>query len=564
MKQIAKAFNLVWQCSRKALTLKILYTVIQSVLPLCNLYLLKLLVDEVTQLIGNESVGQEVAGAWLMMPLAIVTIAFCSLFLLNRLITTLSNLNNDILQQRLVDYVSNIIHTQSAKLDMAYYDNPDYHDTFHRAQQEATYRPMQVINNLLGTAGAILSIAGVTVLVVSWSWEVLLLMIVSILPSFFVKLAKSKRIYAFRRATTQLSRRSNYFSALLTGYLSAKEVRAFGLTPMLTKRFVGVRAMLVSKILKISRWIAACDALCALLETMALLAVIVILTTETVAGTMTIGSFVMIFEAFRRGQGYMNALVTGISGIYDNRLFLNNLLEFLELKPKIVSPDVAQKFPEVVERVDFEHITFAYPPNTENGRRVDVLKDFSLTAKRGAITHITGENGYGKTTLLKLMLRLYDPDEGRITINGIDIKEFDLNDLRRGVSAVFQDYMRYYFTAGENVRMGDVEQMEQGDEADDSLRMTEALRQSGAEKIMQRLPEGLGTMLGRMFDKGEELSMGQWQRIALARQLYRQAQVLVFDEPMAWMDVESRKEFRAHLEELKENHVVILISHLED
>lgn len=543
----------MWRCDSRSLLFRVFYTLLSSVLPLASLYLLKLLVDEVTRLIDtHEAVGHG-SVVW-------IAVAFCAIFLLNRIVIALSSYNNDVMQQRLIDYISNIIHTQSSRLDLSYYDNAEFHDTFHRAQQEASMRPVQVVNNLMNGGGAVVSIVGVVVLLVAGgSWMVPLLMIVAVLPSFFVRLGKSRSIYRFRRETTQLSRRSNYYSTLLTSYVSAKEVRAFGLAPLFIERFVDVRRRMVKEIMRISRWISARDILCGVIETVALLAVIALLAFQATSGAITIGSFVMMFEAFRRGQGSMTTLVASISGLYDNKLFLQNLFEFLDLKPAVVSPAKPTPFPEKIERVDFENITFAYPPNSD-GQTHNVFEGYSLTARRGEITQIKGQNGFGKTTLLKLLLRLYDPTQGRITINGIDIREFDLTTLRRRVSAVFQDYVRFFMTASDNVRMGDVEAMLSG--VDDTQRVQSALRLSSADEVVDRLSKGLDTPLGRLFDGGEELSMGQWQRIALARGLYAEAPIVVLDEPMAWMDVTTREKFWAHLDELKKERIVILISHL--
>jgi ATP-binding cassette subfamily B protein len=222
------------------------------------------------------------------------------------------------------------------------------------------------------------------------------------------------------------------------------------------------------------------------------------------------------------------------------------------LRPSIVSPSEPEPFPAKVEEVVFDNITFAYPDMNQ-----PVLSRFSLVARYGEVTLIEGENGFGKTTLLKLLMRLYDPQEGCVRINGTDVRRFDLSELRRNVSVMFQDYVQFYFTARENVEFGDI-----GGETD-SLRMSESLRQSGADKVVSRLTKGLDTQLGRQFEGGEELSMGQWQRIALARELYSRSQVLAFDEPTAWMDASGREAFRKTLEELKPNHVVILVRHSE-
>jgi len=540
-----KTIRLIWNCDRKRLVLKVVYTFVGSILPLVNLYVLKLMVDTVTTLAATG--GQDVN---MLETIGFAVLMFCGIVLVNRVIGALSTVNDDILTQKLVDYINKLIQEQSVSLDMAYYDNPEYHDTFHRAQQEAAYRPVRMMESIMAVFGSVVSLVGVTLMLVSASWRVIVVMVVAIIPTFCVRLYKSRTLYRFRRETTQMARRSNYYGALLTNRSFAKEVRSFGLADHFRKLYVDIRKRLVSQLMHISRRMAVLDVLTAVVEAVAMGAVLLLLVAPVAAGVLTIGTFVMLFEAFRRGQSYLSALVGGVSGIYEHKMFINNLFDFLNLKPSIVSPDKPKAFPSTVEEVSFDNITFAYPD-----MNVPVLNHYSLTARRGAVTLIEGENGFGKTTMLKLLLRLYDPQEGTVRINGIDIKQFDVAELRRNVSAIFQDYVQFYFTVRENVAFGDINSPE------DAQRMAEAIRMADAECVVERLGNGLETQLGRQFQGGEELSMGQWQRVALARQLYSRAQVLVFDEATAWMDVQGRQIFMKTVESLKDDHVVILIRH---
>lgn len=544
MKQLFKALNMIRMCRPKSFWLRIFYVFVQSVLPLVSLYVLKFLVDSVTN--GEQQVilGHEFSPYMLL-------VIFSLLFLLNRLVNVLSTVNNDIMSQRLVDYLSDRMQRQSARLDMSYFDNPEYHDTYHRAQQEASYRPLQVLNGFMNLFGALLTISGIVVMLTTASPWIIVVMVVAVFPSFVVRIIKSRQIYAFRRENTQNYRRTYYYTTLLGGRDYAKEMRTFGLASYFRSRFVKIRKELVVALLRISRRIAMYDSICALVETAALFLVTLFLIRSATSGAITVGAFVMLFEAFRRGQASLNTLVAAISGLYDNRLFVGNLFEFLDLEPTIVSPPNAKPFPKEVHTVEFRDITFRYPKMER-----DVLKHFNLMARAGEVTQIEGENGFGKTTLLKLLLRLYDTDEGAVLVDGVDVREYDLQGLRHGIGAIFQDYVRFYCTAEENIAFGDIENP-------NSDRVRYVARLAGADKIIERLPKGYQTPLGRMFDGGEELSMGQWQRIALARQLYSDAPVLIFDEPTAWMDVPSRDRFYETLELMKNNNkVIILIKHV--
>lgn len=539
-----QAFRLIWQCDKKGFALKLFYTLCTSLLPLLNLYVLKLLVDGATQAVAGAGDGL------LSVEMIRYVLVFCGVMLLNRWVGVLSTVNNDVLTQRLIDYINNIIQTQSVRLDMSYYDNPSYHDTFHRAQQEAAFRPIRILENTVSVLGSSVALVGIALMLLASSWQVVAVMALAVVPSFAVRLYKSRRIYRFRRETTQDMRRTYYYGQLLTNRLYAKEVRAFGLGAHFRSLYVDIRARLVDRLLAISRRLGVFDALTALFEVSALALVLVLLIRPAISGAMSIGTFVMLFEAFRRGQGYLATMVGGISGLYEHKLFINNLFEFLELQPSIVSPANPEPFPERIDEVSFDDVTFAYPD-----MKRPVLDHLSLRARRGEVTLVEGENGKGKTTMLKLLLRLYDPQGGAVRINGIDIRRFDVGVLRRNVSAIFQDYVQFCFTARENVAFGDISN------AGDARRLSEAIRMADAGAVVERLSNGLDTQLGRQFDGGEELSMGQWQRIALARQLYSPAQVLLFDEPTAWMDGEARSHFAETVQELKSDHVIILVQH---
>ena len=367
MKQLLKALNMIRLCDQKAFWLRIFYVVVQSVLPLLSLYILKFMVDSVTDAKVQTVLGYQL-DAYVLLGI------FCFLFLLNRVVNLLSSVNTDIMSQRLIDYLSDRMQKQSARLDMSYFDNPEYHDTYHRAQQEASFRPLQVLNGFMSLFGALITISGIVIMLVSASPWIIVVMVVAVVPSFIVRIVKSRQIYAFRRENTQNYRRTMYYTTLLGGRDYAKEMRTFGLAPFFRDRFVKIRQELVHVLVRISRRIAVYDSICAIVETAALFFVTLFLIISATSGAITVGAFVMLFEAFRRGQAALTSLVSAISGLYDNRLFVGNLFEFLDLEPTIVSPKDAKPFPEKVETVEFRDITFRYPKMER-----DVLSHFILT-----------------------------------------------------------------------------------------------------------------------------------------------------------------------------------------
>ena len=537
MKKLWQALILVRRCDRRSFRLRVVYVVLQSLLPLVNLYILKLLVDAVTAAATHTV---PTAG---FSPLTLLA-AMVAVFLVNRIVGALNGINNDILGQKLVDYMADIMQRQSARLDMAYYDNPDYYDSLHRAQQEATSRPLAIMGNFMALFGSLLSIAGVVAMLTTASWWVIVVMIVAVMPGFAVRLYKARRIYRFRRDNTQLYRRTGYYSAILSSRDYAKEMRAYNLTDFFRSRFVDTRSRLVRQLLSISRRLGALDILSGFIEAAAMFAVVALLITQALAAAITVGTFVMLFEAFRRGQGYLSSLVASIAALYDNRLFVTNLFDFLDFQPQILTPASPAPMPGKITSIEFRDITFRYPDMQH-----DVLQHYNLTARRGEVTRIEGENGYGKSTLVKLLLRLYDPQQGSVLINGIDIRTLDLRQLRSSIGVLFQDFGRYALTATENIAFNP------------SADVSVAARLAHADSFIERLPENYHNMLGRTFDGGAELSMGQWQRVAIARLLHTDAPVLVLDEPMAWMDIPTRQLFVETIDKIKHDKIIIIITH---
>lgn len=539
MKKLWQALKLVRRCDPWSFRRKLLYVILQSILPLVNLYILKLLVDSVTNAVWEETMQETSYHSSLLILLMMVAI-----FLLNRIVSALNAVNNDVLGQRLVDYMADVMQRQAARLDMAYYDNPEYYDSLHRAQQEASSRPLVILGNFMSLLGSILSISGIVVMLVTASWWVIAVMVMAVVPGFIVRLYKARRIYRFRRDNTQLYRRTGYYSSLLSSRASAMEMRAYNLTDFFRKRFVKSRKQLVGQLLRISRRLGTLDVLCGVIEAAAMFAVVWLLIGQAFAAAISVGTFVMLFEAFRRGQGYLGSLVSSIASLYDNRLFVGNLFDFLDFEPQIVSPQEPLPMPERIVSVEFRDITFRYPDMEHN-----VLSHYNLIAKVGEVTRIDGENGYGKSTLVKLLLRLYDPQGGVVLINGIDIRRFSLEELRKNVGVMFQDFGRYSLTASENIGF------------DGTADVTDAAFLADADCIIRRLPHGYCNMLGRTFDGGAELSMGQWQRVAMARLLYTDAPVMVFDEPVAWIDIAARKHFNETIEKIRANKIILIITH---
>ncbi|HEU0203064.1 MAG TPA: ATP-binding cassette domain-containing protein, partial [Burkholderiaceae bacterium] len=372
---------------------------------------------------------------------------------------------------------------------------------------------------------------------------------IAVVPEVFVHLRHANEIYAWHRARTPLERHAQYYNLLMTGSTHAQELRLFGLGRMLTQQYRDLRDRLRRERLVLIGRRSKREFAAQSLATLAVFGTYAFIAVRAVQGGITLGDLVMYFQAFQRGQEYLRQMLRGLAGMYEDSLFLANLYEFLDLERKLVEPVRPQAVPRPMRQgIVFDHVDFSYGAK-------QVLRDVNLMIPAGATVALVGENGSGKTTLIKLLARLYDPSAGRITLEGIDLRDFSTTALRRELSVIFQDYVRYNLTARENIWFGNIEA------AADTDRLAAAAQFAGAGELIRRLPNGFETVLGKWFEHGEELSVGEWQKIALARALLRDAQVIVLDEPTSAMDATAEYEMFKRFRDVAAGRTAILISH---
>jgi len=393
-----------------------------------------------------------------------------------------------------------------------------------------------------------LALAG---LLVSFHWVVALILIIATLPGIFMRLRHSNQLYDWQRQRTITERWSYYFHWVLTNSGYAKEIRLFGLGDLFRNWFRGLRATLFQERLQIARrrsWselIAQGSGVVAIFGTLAYIAY------KTMYGAITLGGMVMYYQAFQRAQGALQEMLGSLSSLYEDNLFLSDFSAFLELQPKVVEARHPVPFPRPFRQgIVFERVDFRYP--TGHGL---ALEDINLQVPPGKLVAFVGENGSGKTTLIKLLCRLYDPTSGSISIDGIDIRQLTTESLRREVSVIFQDHVHYCLTARENIWLGDITL----DKNDGSV--IEAARQTKADEFIQSLPRGYETVLGHWFGEEGELSIGEWQRVALARTFLRRGQIIILDEPTSWMDAQAEYEVFQSLQKMLNGRTAVLISH---
>jgi ATP-binding cassette subfamily B protein len=452
---------------------------------------------------------------------------------------------------QVTDLVADILHAQSIAADLEYYEDARYFDTLHRAQQEAPYRPTSIINGLIQLVQNGISLLGILGLLISFNWLLALVLIFAATPGALVRVINSRRLYSFEQEQTEKERRAWYYHYILTDIPYAKELRLFNLGALFKTRYRDLRQEIRTGRLTLAGRRISSDFFAQLLTTAAIFGSLVWIARQTILGMVTFGSLMVYYLGFQSGLNYLQGVLRSLTGLYEDNLFLSNLYKFLDLKPRIVTPNQPKSIPKIMTQgITFHNVGFTY-----TSRAQETLQDINLTLSPGEVVALVGENGSGKTTLVKLLCRLYDPTSGSITVDGIDLRALDPVQWRREISVVLQDYAHYALKAWENVWLGDV------GIPPDPVRLEEVCRRTGADEVIRRLPQTYETMLGQWFQAGQELSIGEWQKIALARTFWREARILILDEPTSSLDPLAEAELFRHFRELLGGRSAILISH---
>ena len=542
---LRRALHLVGQSTPNWTIASTALLVVQGILPLLSLYLTKLMVDAVS--IGLNATDK---AAVLGQVMTLIVLAG-GVALLGDLCSAIAGFVSDAQSLVVTDYVHSLLHAKSIEVDLQYYENAKYYDALHLAQAEAPYRPTQILNRLIHMGQSAISLVAIAALLFSLHWGIAATLFAAAVPSLGVQLKYANKLYRKRWEWTPQERRADYFNWMLTSVHYAKEIRLFNLGALFQERFRNLRASIRKEKISLARRSFIAEWASQISATLAVFGACGFIAYQALQGVITLGSLVMYFQAFQRGQGLLREMFSSLVSLYGNSLFLSNLYEFLDLKRTIPEPRNPQLFPTPLKiGIQFDRVEFRYPGSTR-----PLLEDISLTIRAGETIALVGENGAGKTSLIKLLCRLYDPTSGRITVDGIDLRQFQTTDLRREISVVFQDYAHYNLTARENIGFGNVNQLFH----DDEIKL--AAQKAGADEVIAALPYSYDTILGKQFEEGEELSIGEWQKVALARAFLRQAQILVLDEPTSALDAIAEHQVFEQFRQLTQGRTAILISH---
>lgn len=540
---LPRALRLVWEVARPWTIAWIVLLIVQGLLPAATVYLTKLVVDGVVISVRSGSSWPNVRHVLLLL------VVLGGILLLMEVVRNAINWVRTVQAELLQDHITSLIHEKSVNADLAFYELSDYYDHLHRARAEARYRPVALLGNLGALLqNAITLLAMGAILIPLGPWLALALML-STLPAFYVVVHYALAEYQWRQRTTTDDRRAWYYDWIMTTAEAAAELRLFGLGKYFQSNYLSLRGRLRGERLQLMRRQGIAELGASLIALVIIGAAIGWMVWKALHGLVTLGELALIYSAFNQGQGLMRTLLENAGQLYGNSLFLGNLFEFLALKP-LVTQGSGRKVSDVEVGIAFRDVSFSYPD--ANGKALD---EFSMTIPRGKIVAIVGPNGAGKSTLLKLLCRFYDPDDGVIEIDNNDLRNIATDDLRRLITVLFQQPFRYNTTVRENILYGDL----RAEPTESKIR--EAIRAAGAEEIVARLPQHEQTLLGRWFAGGTELSVGEWQRIALARAFLRHAPIIILDEPTSALDPWSEADWLERFRELAVGRTSIIITH---
>jgi ATP-binding cassette, subfamily B, bacterial len=551
-------------------------TVLAGIVPVITALIAKLLIDAVVQAITANTSGVAAAtstfGPLTLDPKGIVLLLAAAQFLvfaLSSFLSTLRNVCQQLLQERVTNTIQLEIMDHAAKLDLSFFEDSTSYDLLRRAQQGASSRPLFMVSGVFGLIQTAIALASMIVGLLFLSPLLALVALVAPIPAFVADTRYGWRGYSFARWASPLRRRMDYLTTLVTTDTYAKEVKLFGLGPYFIDRFRQLATVYQDRQrgLVVTRYFAGF--VWSSLTTLAGSLTYLYVALQVIAGTLTLGSLTFFTQAVASVQGSVQGLLGGAGSMYENNLYLNDLFELLATPvgiegaagdgseatsrrtaaaPGAAAPviDPATARGELV----FDHVTFRYP-----GRDEDALTDVSFAIAPGETVAVVGRNGAGKSTLIKLVTRLYDPTGGRILLDGVDLRELEPASVRKLIGGMFQDYVTYQASAAENIGLGELGRLE------DRAAIEDAAIKGGADSLLDRLPDGWDTPLGKWFDGGVELSGGEWQKIALGRAFMRDARILLLDEPTSALDAQAEFELFARLRSLARGRTAIYISH---
>ncbi len=542
LRHLPRFFRLIWETNKYMTLGNIALRFIKAGIPLATLWVGKEIIDEVIRLIDVQDGSTQYLWTMVGLELALVVLSD----LINRVLTLLDSLLGDLFSNK--TSVELIRH--AATLDLYQFENPAFYDKLERARRQTNGRTV-LMSLVLSQLQDIITILFLGAGLIAFNPWLILLLIIAVIPSFLGESHFNQRSYSLTRSWTPERRELDYIRYIGASDATAKEVKTFNLSDFLARRFETLADQFYKANRKIAVSRASWGIVLSAIGSLAYYGAYVFIILQTISAVITVGTLTFLAGSFSRMQSMLQSIMSRFSRITESALYLQDLFDFFELQPQIASVPNSQSFPEKLQSgFTFENVGFQYP----NSKRWAV-RHLNFHLQAGEKLALVGENGAGKTTLVKLLARLYEPTEGRILIDGIDIKDIELNSLRQNIGIIFQDYIKFQLKVSENIAIGNIDDLDQLES------IKEAAVKSLADQVVEELPDQYEQVLGKRFDKGVELSGGQWQKVALARAYMREAQLLILDEPTSALDARAEHEVFQRFAKLIEGKTAVLISH---
>jgi ATP-binding cassette, subfamily B, bacterial len=568
LRYIPALIQLMWQTHRSYTAAMVVLRLWRAFIPVATLWVGKLIIDAVVALRGEPL---DLSWLWQLVAMEIVIV------LAGEILARVSALVESLLGDLFANYASMRLMAHAATLDLCYFEDPTFYDRLERARRQTTNR-INLLSQLLTMGQDVLTLISLSVALFVYSPWLLLVLAVAVLPSFLGEMHFTSLEYALVSRWTPERRRLDYLRYVGASDETAKEVHIFDLAPWLVERYRRLAEHFYKENKRLAIRKGTVSTALSIVGTLGYYVAYIIILVRAVHGIITLGSLIFLAGAFARSRDLLQHLLLGASGICQQCLYLQDLFDFFDTKPSISSPPGAPAVPQPIRQgFVFQDVGFCYP-----GRDTWAVQHVNFRLHPGERLAFVGENGAGKTTLIKLLARLYDPTEGRILLDGVDLRDYDLQSVRRAISVIFQDFVRYDLRFNENIGLGAIDEVrsyldrsgdrealdgakrfERGHSDDEAVPVpiVAAAEKSLAASLPPGFPEGYRQMLGRRFDHGVELSGGEWQKIALARAYIRDAQVLILDEPTASLDARAEYEVFARFARLVVGKMAVIISH---
>jgi ATP-binding cassette subfamily B protein len=540
---ITRIIRLIWDASKEWTSISVFFIILESGLFFSSLYLLKALVDTISKH-GITDIKNEPEVVKFVIYATLSAIFYVSVKAISGYITEKQS-------GKVSEYIDDKIHRSAIGLDLSFYESPEYFDILKRARDMGSDKPNLIVSTLVDIAKNSLSLIFIGSMLIAIDWRLFPILALFVIPTMWVRISFADSQNLLRLKQTALERKSTYLSSLLTSDIHAKEIRSFGLGDYIRNIYVKIRLDLLEGRLKLSKERTHKELITSLIATLGFFSCIAYIAIGSIHGITSVGDITVFLVAFPQSFYLLQGLSSGISTLYQNNIFVKSVFELFDLESSLPENPDPKPIPQDAQiDLELKNVSFIYPH-----AEVNTLTDINIKMPAGKIIAIVGSNGAGKSTLIKLLCRLYDPTSGQITLNGSNIKNFSSFEYQKQICAVFQDFGKYNVSVADNIRFGDIHQDRSHEE------IMEAAKNSGADLFIDKFPAGYESIMGRIFEDGHEVSIGQWQKLAIARAFFSKSRFVVLDEATSALDATAEKELFDSFRERIGNRAALIISH---